>query len=314
VDLDVREPLLAKFLQSLPIPLVTLPPHALEAPWLLAVLAHEVGHHAQYELLPKMDAVRETETRIGDAVGHADADRWRPWVYEIFADTYSVLTMGGAALWTIAELTWSPPALFLKTAPRYPSPAARLLLMARVASELGVEVPWLMSWKLRDLAHGDGATELRSAFARDCEVVEDVARAMLEPFDGAGALKDHCKRQDQHFGPSGEAKQIAKSLVGATVDDKTKPQIQLLESVESPRVLAAAGVLAYAKLRTDPPTDGPPPEVRELLVGKHLVDQLPRFRETATRSTDDDTDAQQVGEKYGHDLAKLLLQEVSVEP
>src|SRR5262249_36518575 len=97
--------MLASLLAELPLPLVALPSALLDAPWWLVLLAHEVGHHLQYDLEPRQALVGKTGDAIAAAAGDA-ANRWLPWRFELFADACSVIAIGPVAVHAIAELEW----------------------------------------------------------------------------------------------------------------------------------------------------------------------------------------------------------------
>ena len=58
--------------------------------------------------------------------------RWREWSPEIFADWYSVLTMGQWALWAMAQFELQAQTDMLKPRRSYPSALARLHLLAQL--------------------------------------------------------------------------------------------------------------------------------------------------------------------------------------
>ena len=60
------------YLNRMPVSVVRIPPSAATAPWSLALLAHEVGHHIQYDLLPEKKLVTAFQTSIEDAVAATD--------------------------------------------------------------------------------------------------------------------------------------------------------------------------------------------------------------------------------------------------
>src|SRR5262249_47297549 len=47
---DVDAGFLSQMLREMPIPVVGIPPNSVDEPWWLAYLAHEVGHHVQFDL------------------------------------------------------------------------------------------------------------------------------------------------------------------------------------------------------------------------------------------------------------------------
>ena len=104
-----------------------------------------------------------------------------PWCRELFADAFSVLLVGPAAIWAAAELeTRTPAGLRKSPSGSYPPPLVRLAVLRAVAEQAGLPVP------VRALADGaDPVTQddrLRPLLA----VVDRVAAALLglEPDSG----------------------------------------------------------------------------------------------------------------------------------
>jgi hypothetical protein len=138
--LRTSDRLLAGLLAELPLPLIALPSATLDSPWWLVLLAHEVGHHLQYDLEPKQALVGKTGDAIAAAVGDA-ADRWLPWRYELFADACSVVALGPAAIYAIAELEWGPLDAMCADRAAYPPTVVRLATMSELAA--GLDMPAL---------------------------------------------------------------------------------------------------------------------------------------------------------------------------
>ena len=140
---------LGDFLKKLPIPLVILPPYCVDAPWWLIYLAHEVGHHVQFDLFPDRGAVTCFRELIVKALSPDPSrpldvkttTRWGNWAQEIFADAFSIAAVGGWATWAMAELETQGETAMVTPKVRYPAPVVRLALMARMAAELGETNP-----------------------------------------------------------------------------------------------------------------------------------------------------------------------------
>jgi hypothetical protein len=126
---------LKEYLDQLPIPILQLPPNIVTSHWALVLIGHEVGHFIQplisedYE-----DTFREVLAKaVEDAGGDENMQqRWREWAPEVFADWYSVLTMGQWALWTMAQFEFQVQTDMLKLRRSYPSALARLSLLAQL--------------------------------------------------------------------------------------------------------------------------------------------------------------------------------------
>jgi hypothetical protein len=123
---------------SLPVPILKLPISTVSNPWMLVLIGHETGHFIQPLIAPEDAFVKSFRTAIEAAVGVADADRWGRWSVEIFADWYSIVTMGAWAIWTMAQFELADDAAMAKRRTPYPSPLVRLELMAALADGYGL--------------------------------------------------------------------------------------------------------------------------------------------------------------------------------
>lgn len=128
---------LEKNISTLPVPLLRLPPWCVHSPWWLIFAAHEIGHHIQYEL-HLQDALGEKlfkDLKLAQ-VGEAEAGRWKNWSQEIFADLFSLMMVGPAALRALAEIERTQPVRMAHPREKYPAPAVRLELLRRAANRL----------------------------------------------------------------------------------------------------------------------------------------------------------------------------------
>lgn len=138
---EIETWLLRDFLNQMPISVVRLPPICCSAPWWLVFLAHEVGHHVQYDLLPKRQLVATYREAIEGAVrkqtgSDPEALRWGSWSKEIFADVFSVLCMGQWAVRAMVELEMRSPDGMVLERSGYPPARTRLILLALTADRL----------------------------------------------------------------------------------------------------------------------------------------------------------------------------------
>ncbi|HKI31052.1 MAG TPA: hypothetical protein VKA46_04245 [Gemmataceae bacterium] len=177
----------AQVLTRLPIPVMRLSPACVSAPWWLVFVAHEVGHHLQYDLCPAAGLVDAYKQLVKAAVGgHADpkaADEWAGWSRELFADVVSVLLMGSAAVWGMVELEWANPWLMLRRrnaataageANGYPPAVVRLAFLREVANQVGLDgTSALRGIQPKTLAAADDVA------LRDLTLAPHVARASL---------------------------------------------------------------------------------------------------------------------------------------
>lgn len=128
---------------ALPTPILRLPSWCVEEPWWLVFVAHEMGHHIQHE----MEWTKYVADGIGKAVqqakdegraSQADPARWRMWGEEIFADFFSLLMIGPAALRAIYEVEVAAPEEMARRHAKYPSPVVRMGLLTTAMEKLGL--------------------------------------------------------------------------------------------------------------------------------------------------------------------------------
>jgi hypothetical protein len=227
---DVDLTFLRSHLAALPIPLVRLPTTCVEAPWGLIYLAHELGHHVQYRLLPDRKLVDDTADAIGNEVRKMSAaaeESWRSWSREIFADFYSVLLMGTWAARAMLELELRGHAEMSSPRAAYPSPLIRVYLMAKTASLLGLTVE-------EDLLDGLFALSDGSPAGQEKEIADQVA-ATLRGLKANGQTLSYLSSYDAgHF--KTDVPGWRDALLGA-------PEPQAAETLEAAR-LATAGIVA----------------------------------------------------------------------
>jgi hypothetical protein len=128
VDDEFREAILA----ALPVAMISLPPACVTAPWWLAHVAHEAGHHLQHEL----DLVKPFQQVLAAAARallrpdapEGAADKWLLWNEEIFADLVSILCLGAAAPRSLSEVELTSDAIGTGYG-KYPATVVRLELM-----------------------------------------------------------------------------------------------------------------------------------------------------------------------------------------
>ena len=134
-DLQSSDLAFARILAFLPVPLIGLPTSVVDEPWWLVLIAHEVGHHVQYDLEPAAALLDRTADLLA-AAGGPDAAIWRRWREEVFADAFAIATCGPAALAATIELEWGEPAAMLALRGSYPPVLIRLALMSALAATL----------------------------------------------------------------------------------------------------------------------------------------------------------------------------------
>lgn len=175
---------LCSHLQKLPLSVIHLPVACLHAPWWLVFIGHEVGHHVQFglglvdsfsQLLEK--TVRSPAAGGGTLFSAKDAESWKDWALEVFADIFSIVAMGSSALWAIAEFVRKPPASMCTPLNRYPPAAVRLELMVQAAERLGLHGARqaLRGMKPNEIVKGHGPAE------RALSAVPAIVSAALGP-------------------------------------------------------------------------------------------------------------------------------------
>jgi hypothetical protein len=131
---------LRDYIEKLPVPILYLPRSAVQAPWHLILIGHEVGHIVQAMVAPEF-VVRFRKfievTILAENQPVATSEAWGAWAPEIFADWYSVQTVGPWAAWMTIQLELTDAASLLAPRSRYPAPLTRQALLAEFATRAG---------------------------------------------------------------------------------------------------------------------------------------------------------------------------------
>jgi hypothetical protein len=220
---------LGDVLNRMPVSVVRIPPSAAAAPWSLALLAHEVGHHIQFDLLPDKRLVTAFRTAIEEAVAQTDsfseAKTWGRWSVEVFADIFSAVCIGPWAVRAMFELEFSKPEAIAAPREFYPPGATRLALLAAAVD--------------RVTASTRGARELRGLVAVDANdaVLKAVLDVALGPLPEVGAtLSQLCDT-----GVDGFATDIASWAESLARGENREPD----KSTRSARILVSAACDAW---------------------------------------------------------------------
>lgn len=243
---------LGSFLARLPVPVIAMPVGWLDAPWWLALLAHEVGHHVQYDLVPGAALVAEAGQRVAAALAAdpAAAARWRLWSREIFADACALVSVGAGAITAVLQVELDTEERLLDGGRgRYPSPAVRLALLAELAERLGIDGRAALAgfdpWALAATRDGDGAPDPleaeRAAARADLAHVGTVAAAVLDaPLGGAGPLDGLFRFKAADHRPGGRVAEWAEAV--------ERGDAQPEETLRAPRDQVGGAVLAWLRL------------------------------------------------------------------
>lgn len=246
------------FFARLPVPVIAIPVAWLDAPWWLALVGHEVGHHVQYDLVPAAALVAEVGERVAAAVlgdqeprgDLAAAGRWRAWSREIFADACSVAAVGTGAITALLQVELDTEERMLDGGRgRYPAPAVRLALLAELAARLGLDGsaalagfgPHALATSRDRDGHADPLTLERAAASADLAQVGKVAAAVLEaPLAGTGPLAELFRFKAGDHQPGGRVAAWADALLnGGARPDRT---------LRAPRDQVGGAVLAWREL------------------------------------------------------------------
>ena len=224
--------LLAETLRELPVPLVRVPTTAAYSPWLLVLLAHEVGHHVEFALGKDAGLVLAFRTGLGQAVEAVDPDqwgKWAGWAIEVFANVFSVLAVGPMAARALADLIAAPPRRMAQGTTDYPPSAVRLALMVKAAEVSGLVVPAL-----------PGLAAFGATPTVDPSVIEAVVKYALGALPGVGlTMAELLDFDPKDFSPEKEDARV--DLVTA---EHPRPDRQ----PKTARLLAAAGYAAWLRV------------------------------------------------------------------
>lgn len=138
LERDASPAVLTSVLSRLPFSAVHLPAASLRSPWWLVFTAHEAGHCVQAELGLDGSFRDHVEAKMRLVASSFFAEQWAEWADEIFADSYSLLMMGPAALRGLLEFELKTPASMRRMPSSYPPSAVRLALMAALLDDLGL--------------------------------------------------------------------------------------------------------------------------------------------------------------------------------
>jgi hypothetical protein len=280
-------------LARLPIPVIGLGADTREAPWELALLGHEVGHHLQYDLLPDRQLVESVGKAVSAAVGDEEAGaQWRWWSRELFADLSGLITIGPSSLTALLPLEYGTERhMFDRERGRYPAPVVRLSVVAAMAGKLGLDVAEAMQGT--DAVMAQASASIRAdldqvpkvaAALVDCKVSGDDTLATLSGFSARAFARDGAiwDRADQLMRNDGGVE----------------------TGIRAARNLASAGVVAWQQLITI--ADRTERDRRLAMLSAVLVDSIIDSAEEATRAVETDISEVSVGAEVADILTRGL--------
>lgn len=242
---EIDEGPLKNFFAKLPLPLLQLPPTAVSTPWAHVLIGHEAGHFIQGSIPSNEDFRKVFREQVGTAaesVSKGAGTVWSKWAAEIFADMYSVITMGPWAVWVMGQFELARPGKITTRAANYPSALARIYLLAQFASKAGLGDAGAQLGALGIDAKASAETDEART---DLEIADKVAGLIDEVLPGGGRrLREviGLKASDYDLGngltEDGPVPQWAKTLSG-----KKKRQDE--QDIRAARMVAAGSAQAW---------------------------------------------------------------------
>jgi hypothetical protein len=232
-------------LETLPIPVLRLPPTCISSPWWLIFVGHEVGHHVQYAL----DLIAHFRKGLTAAAlksknfsENEAASTWGNWGEEIFADVFSIMIMGPSALRAMVELETGPAEKMVKRKPNYPSPVVRLALIKALADKLELKTePELLGLDLAVIANADPVSAI------DYAVVPEAIDFVLQPLPDGSLLKDLC---DFRNGVFEDDDKVSGWSVMLTSDNDIVVDKKEMQELNTARNIICGSVKAWAEHAT----------------------------------------------------------------
>lgn len=300
---------LRKYIQQLPVPIVSLPPLCIQEPWWLIYLGHEIGHHIQYDLAPNAALLSSFGRLLENVVlsksgnDNQQAARWRNWKEEIFADLCSVYSMGPWAVRAIVELELADDQSMLSiNRPRYPSAAVRLELLAHTVATLGMDRQVsLGNLRVSPLLDGPSVREkgfdLRQLARDDFRIIPSCVKALTTtPIIYEYRFGDLYNWDVTNFAPEGRVDNWKQELLGT---GELYPSKILQES----RMIISGAVSAWTSICTIKDTSQRKEAFSQLT--QRLLPVLNASREEGVRGINQEAEPDTRG--LGEQLARQLL-------
>jgi hypothetical protein len=162
---------LKEYFETLPTPLLRLPPSVVTAPWSLTLICHEIGHLLQGHVEPSFGFYSTFSAMVADAVAQAggaadEQARWAGWSQEIFADLCMAVTTGPWSAWALMPWVITTDDRMGEPLDKYPAPLVRLRLLDRMSKSVALpeatDVFALMNLEIGESALADAVAQLAS--------------------------------------------------------------------------------------------------------------------------------------------------------
>lgn len=299
---NIDSPVLRETIKKMPIPVIALPMVCARSPHWLVYIAHEVGHHIQYDLglvdVFKNTVMQEVRTQGAD---EDESKQWGRWAQEIFADLYSLCCIGPAAPSSISELVFSTEDEMLRMQTRYPPALARVTLLQAATNELKT-TPAPIPIDMQTFMD-EQKTKL-SEHGKRIKWATDIAEPLLETsIDGMANIKSLSCYRKADFKPGGTVYRFQKSI-------KDGDEIAGEESIRSARLIVAAAYRVWHELGRDDSLTDTEKEDRHQKLKEVLYASVIRNRPLGTRAAKEECAKAPDGKDLVHEVFNVPDEEL----
>jgi hypothetical protein len=246
-----------------------------------------VGHHVQHDfgLVDSFaELLFEVAEKAPDPVEEAGtAQRWYNWGQEIFSDVFSIYLMGASAVRAMLELETHPDRDMMIRKDTYPSPAARLVLLAKVADKLGLDGTAALRGedvrqRLARAPEDDFEAELQRELAADLAMLDKLVEAVTtRKLGDQGTFEKLAGWNNSDLLPSGALGDWKAFLIKG---DKGGAR----QALSSARLIVSAGVESWFTITESIPQSNWDRAAGQL--GNRMLDGIDQYRDKTTRAGD----------------------------